>query len=489
MPEGRYLIGLDVGTTAVKGALFDTAGRLVALHSLTYPTHGLGDGRVEQSPDDWMGALDTIVERLLSGIAATDIAALGLCSQVNTHVFVDRLGEPLLPAITWQDSRAADEAADLNAKLEPKKGEPWWEPRLAISASSIVSRMGWVARHHPEIWDNTRWVLSPKDYCLLRLTGVAAADPITSFELVDIDGNYIPDLMALVDGAADRLPPLTRFDHVLGTVIRGPLAAARVPVVTGSMDAWSALYGAGISAVGEGAYTSGTSEILALVSDRRLDAPGTITFLPVDGWNVHAGPTQSGGDALRWFAAATQNPIEDILVLAASANRAASHVLFLPHLYGERAPLWDPHCRAVFAGIGGDTALPELSLAVLEGVAYSARLLFQALLAGAGRPYQSLFLGGNGSRSDLWCQIRADVLGVELKRLAFLDVGVLGAAIMAGTGVGLYASLGEAARHMVKVGTVFTPEPGRKSRYDEMFQIYQDTYQALKATGLRLSRL
>jgi xylulokinase len=483
------LIGIDVGTTAVKGGLFDVTGAALAHHAVAYPTARPGAGRVEQDPDDWVRAIESILAVLLRDISAGSVAAIGLCSQVNTHVFVDAAGKPLLPAIVWQDGRAAEIAAELDAQVTPEQKRAWWGADFAIGATSALSRMAWVARHRPEIWGRAVHVLSPKDYCLLKLTGRLAADPISAFDLVDGGGRYIDDLLALVPGAAERLPPLRGFDEVVGTASGLLFPGGGPPVVNGAMDGWACLPGAGVSRPGEGAYVSGTSEIVALASDRRVGAPGIVSFLPIRGWHVHAGPTQSGGDSLRWFADASARPVDFVLAEAARADRTRSRLLFLPHLEGERAPLWDPYSRGAFIGLDSKSGFPDLAVAVLEGVAFSARLLFEAASKAAGMAYPALFLGGGGARSDFWCQIRADVMGVELSRGEYLDCGTLGAAVIAAIGIGLFPSLAAASIAMRRPGRSFTPNPALRSRYDDLFGLYQDAYRALGPVSARLSGL
>jgi xylulokinase len=246
------------------------------------------------------------------------------------------------------------------------------------------------------------------------------------------------------------------------------------------MDAWSGLFGAGVRRPGLGAYISGTSEILALASDRRLGAPGVVTFPAAAGLNVHAGPTQSGGDALRWWADVTGRDVASVVALAAEASRVGPPILFLPQLEGERAPLWDASLRGAFVGLDGRAQAPEFALAVMEGVVLSARMLLAALESAAGESFPRLFHAGGGAASDLWAQIRADCVGRPLDRVACLDVGCLGGAIMAAVGVGAHASLSDAIIAMTRVERTFTPDPGMKARYDGMYDAYVRAIAALK---------
>src|SRR5262249_31320311 len=153
------------------------------------------------------------------------------------------------------------------------------------------------------------------------------------------------------------------------------------------------------------------------------------------GLTVHAGPTQSGGDALRWWGEAIGRDVAGVIGLAAAADRRGRPILFLPHLEGERAPLWDAGLRGALVRLDGHARARAFALAVMEGVALSARMLLASLEGAAGEPMPRLFLAGGGAHADLWAQIRADCLGRPLDRVACLDVGCLGAAIMAAVGV------------------------------------------------------
>jgi len=256
--------------------------------------------------------------------------------------------------------------------------------------------------------------------------------------------------------------------------------------VVGTMDAWGSVYGSGVVEHGQAMEVAGTSEILGVLSRERHPTPGVVSFLAVDGLHLHAGPTQAGGAALAWFANLVRLPIAEILSLAAGAD--AQPVLFLPHLLGERAPLWDSDVRGCFLGVGSDHSLAQLCRAVLEGVAYSARNLLEELERAAGFEPLVLRASGGGSQSDLWCQIKADVLARPVARMGVRQSGCLGAALMAAAGAGLVTGLREAASQATQVERVFEPSVGR-APYDELYAIYRDVYQALKPTHAALAEL
>ena len=472
------LIGIDVGTTAVKAALYDLKGNALKSFSERYPTTRPMAGHVEQNPADWMRLVLAAIQTLSEGVPSGYIKAIGLCSQVNTHVFVDNLGNPLMPAMTWQDGRCATEAALLDEQITPDEKLGWWGAPLPIDASHVLSRMAYIAKHHKEVWQKTRWVMAPKDYCIMQLTGVIAADPMTNFGVIDSTLVKVPRLINLVLGAAARLPQLRGFTEVIGE-IRDGLPCAGTPIVMGAMDAWAGMLGAGVSDQGQCVYLSGTSEILGIVSSHKAPTAGVIAFPACEGITLHAGPTQSGGASVEWLSRLLGRTAPEISVLAGQADVNKPLPIFLPHLEGERAPLWDIKARASFSGLSSIMGAPELARSVLEGVGYSARLVLDALEASACCKPGIVNHSGGGASSDIWCQIRADILGRPVQRTKVKEAGVLGAAMMAAVGTGIFSSLQDAAREFVQMERVFEPNPKENERHENNFIQYQLLYRQL----------
>lgn len=481
---GDALIGIDVGTTSVKAVLIDGAGRTVAGFAEGYPTRRPGPGRVEQDPEDWL----RLILKALDGFAARPeagaVGAIGFTSQVNTHVFVGLDRRPRAPAIVWQDTRAAAVAARLDAAIGPAERAAWFGGPMPVDASNALARMVWMAEEAPEVWDTTALVMAPKDYCIARLTTEVAADPIASVGLVGPDGGYARGFLDRLEGAAGRLPPLRDPLTALAPV-RGGLPFAGVPVVVGTMDAWAGMFGVGAVAEGDAFYLSGTSEVLGRLAAARVPTEGVVVFAPWRGLTLHAAPTQAGGAALDWLARLLGRPPE---ALAALARGPGPGPLFLPHLEGERAPFWDPAARGAFAGLSGASGAEDLAAAVLEGVALAARLALEAAAASAGGPgADPLRAGGGGMRADAWVQLRADVLGRPLARVAVPQTAALGAAMMAGVATGRFGDLAEAAAALVAVERVFAPDPAAAAAADERLALFRALYGALRPLNPRLA--
>lgn len=478
------LIGIDVGTTATKAILIDEKGRELGAFERPHPTDRSTPGMAEQAPGDWMQSVFAALTHFAESADLGNLIGIGLCSQVNSHVFVGKDGAALRPAITWQDTRAEQNARQLDAEVTPDQKTAWFGGPMPIDASHALSRMALVKLTEPEVWAATRHVLAPKDFVNLQLTGKVAGDAVASVGLVDSTGNYVAPLLDLIQGAAERLPPLFPFHHVVGPIKPG-LPCAGVPVVVGAMDAWAGMFGCGVVSDGDAMYQSGTSEIPGIVSSTVVPTPGIILFPPYDGIRMHAAPTQSGGASLAWVANLIGRTPGQVSALVSDLSDGARIPLFLPHLGGERAPVWDAASRGSFARLEGGTGPAELACSVMEGVAFSARWAFEALQSSAGLAIDTANIGGGGARSDIWCQIRADVLGMTLRRTAVPAAAALGAAILAGAGSGAFPALTPAVRQLVRFDQDFVPDADRHTRYNTRYAHYRALYETLKPFNAR----
>lgn len=484
---GEWILGIDIGTTSLKAAVVDLRGR--RLWSRAAPLSALRGpgGTVEQDPRYWLDHIRAAIDGIGAADLASGIGAVGITSQVNTHVFVDAAGRPLAPAIVWQDGRAAPEAARLDARIQPDERLRWWGAPMGIDASHALARMDWMMRHRPEIWDRTEAVLLPKDFLIRALTGARVSDPMSNIGLVGPDLTYAEGALALVPGAADRLPRLAPASSEAGRMTLAP-GCGEVPVAVGIMDAWAGFHGVGLHAEGDAAYLSGTSEVLAAASERVTGEPGILVFPPLEGLRVHAGPTQAGGASLDWFCRAAGTTPDAVGAEVEAAGPDLRAPLFLPHLAGERAPLWDTEARGAFLGLEAGMGRAALARGVLEGVALSARLLAEALDKSTGRRAETLLCGGGGFRSDAWNQIRADATGRVLRRAAVPEAGILGASALAAVAAGLRPDLKAALADLVTHDRAYEPDPRRTARYEELFALYRPAYEALRPVSRALAR-
>ncbi|MEM6462814.1 MAG: FGGY family carbohydrate kinase [Pseudomonadota bacterium] len=470
----NLLIGIDIGTTSVKAILFDHSGSVVEAFAKPYPTHHLADGHVEQDPQTWLDLVDEALRQLRFGHDLSHLSAIGMTSQVNTHVFVGADGKALTPAIVWQDGRCAAEAAELTERLPEEQRIGWWGEPRPIDASHVLARMLWMSRHKPDIWAKTRWVMLPKDFGIFRMTGALSTDPISNLGLVDTELQYIPELLDHLPGAKERVLRLENMTAVAGKV---EIGRKNVPVAVGTMDAWAGMFGTGVPASGNAFYLSGTSEVLGIVSAERIATPGVLTFPAYEDITLHAGPTQSGGASFLWCADLLGKQPAELVRLVEALDFQDPSPLFLPHLQGERAPIWDIKSRGSFFGMDASTGPAQLTRAVFEGVACSAAWLLECLEQSSGTNCTEIHCGGGGFQSDIWNQIRADILGKQLRRATVKDPGALGAAGLASIAAGLQPNIKTAFSNLVQFDKTYRPDGEKRAFYAARLELYKKAYE------------
>ncbi|KZM73407.1 xylulokinase [Nocardia terpenica] len=461
------MLGIDVGTTAVKVVAFTVGGRPVAAHTTPYPIDRRRPGWAEQDPLDWWNGCTAGMRAVLSTVPARSMRAIGLTSQVNTHVFTDDSLRPLAPAIVWQDQRCAEIAGELDARFTDEDKIRIWGSPVTLDASFVGARAAWFARTHPSLWARTRWVLGPKDFVAAKLTGRVATDLLAAVRVAGPNG-YLPEAVALVDGLADRLPEILEPETLLGRV-------DGTEVAVGTMDAYSAVFGTRTTEPGRGMICCGTSLVVAGAAESAHPAGGIVSFPPRRGLHVHAGPTQAGGDAVRWWSQVSGLSLAEVFESAAEGSPG---VVFTPYLSGERAPLWDADVRASFLGLSSATSTADLSLAVLRGVAMSGRHVLEAVETACGYPLPRMTFSGGGARSPLWAQIHADILERPVERLRVHDSAALGAALLGAVGAGIYPDIESAAAATVEVEQTHLPAPDA-DRLRPLYEIYRSAYSAL----------
>ncbi|MEO0544858.1 MAG: FGGY family carbohydrate kinase [Pseudomonadota bacterium] len=476
-------IGIDLGTSSVKAVMGGAGGALLDVYTSAHETMRTEPGAAEQDPAIWLKHVDEAILQFSTHARASDVVAIGVTSQVNTHVFCDASVQPLRPAITWQDTRSAEHAALLEQAVSDQKKIAALGAPIPIDASHALSRMAWVANSDTSLWRATEHVLLPKDLVIAHLTGTICADPISAIGLVGEDHTYASPILDLVARAADVLPPLSDPLSIVANVAKHhPFAGT--PVCCGTMDAWASMFGLGVASNGQAMYLSGTSEVLGLISAGGAGYPGIITFPNWRGIRLHAGPTQSGGASLLWLSQILGMNVEELVSRANGLNIKPDTPMFLPHLEGERAPLWDPVSRASFSGLTSAHGPNDLIMAVMEGVAFSARHAIEAIERSGDRKIDRLRLGGGGSASNDWCRIRANALGRTLERVANRDAGAMGALVMAGAASGRLSNLIDATSALVRTESVFEPDPAETSIGDERFDRFRQLYHQLKPIGV-----
>ena len=494
------LLGIDIGTSGTKTVLFDEQGHALASYTGEYPLSQPQNGWAEQDPEDWWRAAADGIRAVLAKAPLIDgeKPAVGLSGQMHGLVMLDREGRVLRPAILWCDQRTGAEAEQMKQTVGEQR-------LIEISANPAMTgftaaKILWVQKHEPELYARCAHILLPKDYIRYRLTGEFATEvsDASGMQLMDIGGRcWSPELLQAFHIDRALLPRMYESPELTGTVHAAAAAEtglpAGTPVAAGAGDNPAAAVGTGIVRQGSAFTTIGSSAVIYAVSDTlRLDRQGRVHSLcaSVPGkWTVMS-CTQGAGLSLKWLrdtccaeetARARESgtdPYRLMDELAAAIPPGADKLLFLPYLMGERSPHPDPLCRGVFFGLSARHTRAHMIRAVLEGVAYSQRECLDVFRE-MGVPVAQMTLCGGGGRSPLWRQMLADLYGCPVTTLQEDEGGALGAALLAGVGAGVFASVEQACDAVVRYRAPQLPS-AQADDYAPYYALYTRLYPQLK---------
>jgi xylulokinase len=492
----RLLLGVDLGAGGAKVSIIDTDGTTVGEGSAPIITHLPQFGWAEQDPVDWWTAACAAIRQALTadGVSADDIAAIGVSGGAHIGVLADARGNPLRRAILWSDSRSADEAAELRDRADERILELSLN---RVNATWLLPQLLWLSRHDPDAVDATRRLFLAKDWLRFKLTGDWHTDYSDAVGALLADSStrgWSHELCTTVGWSAATLPPIVDPTTIVGGVTAAAASecglAIGTPVVCGSNDTTTELFGAGAIRPGDGAVKLATAGVIYQVTDGPLVRP-PVSCYPhiVDGLYYTATGINSCASAHRWmrdrfFAA---EGFDGMDALAASVQPGSDGLLFHPYLQGERAPHWDAQLRADFVGITMQHDRAHFARALYEGIAYAIR---DAMTAAEelGMVYDSIRLIGGGARSATWRQIMADVLGRQILLPVNGDAS-FGAAVVAGIGVGIFADPIDAVARCCRTMSTHEPSPEAHDRYSEFFDVYRDAQRHLVAINHRIHEL
>jgi len=492
------LLGIDVGTGGTRAVLIDSNGKVVASCTSDHrPFASPHTGWAEQDPHDWWRATCEAVKQVLarSATSAADVAAVGFSGQMHGAVLLDTAGDVLRPSLIWCDQRSAPEAEELTAQLGGGKIIGWTcNPALP---NFTLTKLLWVRKHEPHVFERFRKLLLPKDYVRYRLSGEFGMD------MADASGTLLLDVTnrrwsgemasaAAIDTAT--LPPLFESSDVCASVSRAGAQATGLregtPLVGGAGDQAAGAVGLGIVRAGAVHATIGTSGVVFAATDRpALDPKGRLhTFChAIPGrWHV-MGVTQAAGLSLRWFrdnfgmkSEDGRDPYDRLSEEAADAPPGCDGVLWAPYLMGERTPHLDPDARAALVGLAASHGRGHVVRAIMEGVAFSLRDTF-SIFEEMNVPVTQIRLGGGGARSWLWRQIQADVYGHPVQLLEAEEGAAYGAALLAGVGAGTWSSVDDACEQAVRVAREIQPHKADVPIMNKQYEAYRKLYPALRS--------
>ncbi|HEY3599883.1 MAG TPA: FGGY-family carbohydrate kinase [Paraburkholderia sp.] len=492
------VLACDLGGTHFRAALVDQHGHSVAQHTHVSPSTALDDrGRSETDPDDWWETLLALAAELAETApqAFAKVKAVALGGITRTQVLIGADGRPLRRAITWRDVRAEPSIRQFVAQLPQRHPET-----IQVNAFHPLARLAWLRDHEPDTLRAATAVLEPKDYLNFRLTGVRSTDRISMARLIAAatPAANEPDLLTAAGIAPSILPPIVapcdRVGRIEGAAPAPFNTLAGIPVFSGSNDTWSAVVGLGALQPDHAYNLSGTTEVFGVLSETAHNAEGLIT---IDWGGLHqlGGPGQNGADTVAWLlsllglADAGRPFPADALAALLAGRRNPQALLFLPYLQGERVPWWDAALRGAFVGLNRSHTSTDMAWAVLEGVAFHNKLVLNRAEEALGHAVSEIRFGGGAASNPLWRQIKADICERAVVVGAASEPGIVGAAAVAWTGLGVFASLREAQQKLARIAQRCEPDPARTAFYRPLFDLYRRSASALAPISHQLVAL
>lgn len=515
----RHVLAVDLGTTALKVALVSVGGAVVASEQEDCRVRLLPGGGAEQDPAEWWELITRTSSRLVarSGVPAGSIAAVSCTAQWSGTVPVGVDGRPVRNAIIWMDSRGAAQASAITGGLLRVQGygvgklARWIRTTAGLpsrSGKDSIAHILWLRDREPEAYARTRLFLEPKDWLNLRMTGraVASYDSIALHWVTDNRRpdriGYDPALLRLTGLDAARLPELVAATDIVGPLLPEPAAAlgvpAGIPVVAGTPDLQSAAIGSGATRDYQAHLYVGTSSWLTChVPFKKTDLFRNIASLPaaIPGRYFIADEQETAGAALTFLRDRVLFPAGDAPAdayrqfdeMAAQSPPGSGGLIFTPWLYGERTPVEDHFIRGGFHNLSLDAGRADLVRAVFEGVALNTRWLLGAVERFAGRRLDPIRFIGGGARSDVWCQIFADVLGRTIEQVADpVNANARGAAMLAAVALGELDF--DQVPDRVKVARRYIPDPANAALYRRLSVEFVGLYKRNRKAHARLNR-
>ncbi len=485
------LLAIDQGTSGCKMTVFDTGGQVVASCTKGYESYYPADNCVEQDCNDWWKVIVEGISEMLENesIDPADIKGIGVDGISWACIPIDEHGEVLYPTMIWLDRHASKEAdwmketvgEDCLVKLS---GNP-------VDACYITPKMLWLKENQPEVYDRTYKFLQSNAFIVYRLTGEISQDYSQGYGFHFFDmkkGEYNMEVADQLGISPDLLAPLMHSHEIVGGVTREVAEltglAEGTPVVAGGLDAACCTLGAGVIQVGQTQEQGGQAGGMSIALDKPMVHPKLILGYHVvpDMWLLQGGTT-GGGGTLNWFnrefgaeekQLADKRETNSFAIMSEEAETVSpgsDGVVFLPYMSGERSPIWSTEAKGVYYGLGFEKTRSHMIRSTMEGVAYSLKHNLDTAME-VGVSVGTLSSVGGSSNSRVWTQLKADITGRKIE-VPFSDhATTLGAAILAGVGIGIYKDFADAVKRTVKIQRTHEPNTDNMKVYEDGYGKY-----------------
>lgn len=495
----QYLLGIDIGTSACKTAVFDENGTVIASGTGDYQVYYPKPGWAEQNPEEWWAAVCKAVRQTLEKgkIQPGEIAGIGIDGQSWSAIPIDKDGQVLCNTPIWMDTRAADICREVSAKIgEDNIFEVCGNP---FKPSYTTPKILWYQKNMPQVYQHTYKILQSNSYIAFKLTGKYTQELTQGYGLHCFNmrkGIWDTDMCREMGISPDILPDIYASHAVIGKVTAKAAAECGllegIPVTAGALDAACGTLGAGVCHPGETQEQGGQAGGMSICLDTcQADPRLILSYHAVPGQWILQGGTVGGGGVMRWMEKefadyerikGQETGKSSLVLLNEIAEKVApgsDGVVFLPYMSGERTPIWDPNAKGVFYGLDFSKTKGHFVRAAMEGVALSVRHNLDVAYE-AGASVSELRAMGGSANSFLWTQIKADVTGKKIVVPSSDTATTLGAVILAGVGIGMYSSFEEAVNKTVVIKREHEPNQENREVYDKNYAVYLELYKQLK---------
>jgi gluconokinase len=483
------IIAVDIGTTNVKAVAFSPEGRVLASAFRENETLRPEAGHYEQDPEALLQNVVEALRDLTTGAPGPESwQALSFSCALHSLILLDSDKRLLSRAWLWSDLRASDTARNLR---QDRAGEELYRRTgVPLHPMAPLIKIRWLREHDPALFARTRWFVGIKEYILYRLTGELNTDisSASATGLMDLESmKWETGALAAAGITAGQLPPLVSPYYLIRLQAAPEAAPFLLPglgIVVGASDGPLANLGAGALDEGSAALTIGTSGALRVGTSRPLLDARTRTFCYRldEKMMVAGGGTNNGANALEWLGALLGygDDMESLTAQAGSSAPGADGLVFLPYLYGERAPVWNPEARGAFIGLDAAHGQSALVRAVMEGIVYNLKWIGEALELHA--PIRRIFATGGFSANEFWIQMIADIFEREIViSTPEADASATGAFLMAQRALGLPEI--PAALPAAQPDRTFHPQPQHQAAYRLAYQTFKSLYEKIYQKG------
>ena len=479
-------VGIDLGTSGVKLLLVAADGKILAENTQGYPVSYPHPGWSEQAPEDWFSAVLRGLQELLNGQDKAAVKGISFGGQMHGLVALDKDDNVIRPAILWNDGRTEEETKYLNEVIGKEKLSAY-TGNIAF-AGFTAPKLLWIKKHEPENFARIHKIMLPKDYLCYRLSGAFCTDfsDASGMLLLDVKHRrWSPEMENVITMSEDKLPVLHESYEAVGTLkaeIADMVGLNDVKVIAGAGDNAAAAVGTGV--VGEGGcnISLGTSGTLFVSSGTYCEdkVNALHSFCHADGgWHLMGCILSAASCNSWWVNGILQSDDYKKEEAGLEEKMGKNDVFFLPYLMGERSPHNDVTARGAFIGMRPDTTRGEMTLAMLEGVAFALRDCLEAAKKNGAKIPRTKLCGG-GAKSKLWRQIIANVMNMPVDIPQTEQGPSYGAAMLAMVGCGEYANVQEAASAIVRVKETVLPVPEIAAAYEQKYRHFTKFYPALK---------